>query len=277
VKIVIVGLSSKRDLCWVPLERLRKAVKSFTRSLPKAGERAEAAELVDGGHHVWYCGEITADSKFAVDCARQSAVHGSTACIPVLNTKALILRSAPEPYALSFEEAVSLIDCSRPTCKLISMFSAHSEDKSVTHELQLISYPEDLEQLGSMAHGGSGVDLEVFADSFTLAEAQELNAMAETFAGHYAELLAAPIPAWAALPPEHHLHLAHVRILALVPALPLSGCRITSSETVRGPDRAPGNGRDRLAGETGCQARIRGGTGPLRQAGRLPEGYARAA
>ncbi len=227
MKIGIVGLSSNRDLCWVPLERLRKAVKSFTRSLPKAGERAEAAEVVDGGHHVWYCGKITADSKFAVECAVNNVVHCSTLFVPVLNTKTLILRYPPDANRLSFEEAVSMIDCSSPPSKLISMFSAHSKDESVPHELQFITYPDDQQQqLGSTTHGGTSVDLDVFADSFTLAEARELSGMvsrpwpqrhgelsaaAEPFAAHYAALPADLAPPSRDSAPELHLHWAHVR------------------------------------------------------------------
>ena len=114
-----------------------------------------------------------------------------------------------------------MIDCSSPACKLVSMFSAHSEDKSVPHELQFFAYPDD-EQFGSIAHGGTGVNLDVFADSFTLAEARELDAMAGTFSAHCAELLAAP--PWGAWRREHALRLAHVRAPGCSPVLLLSAC-----------------------------------------------------
>ena len=104
-----------------------------------------------------------------------------------------------------------MIDSSSPACKLVSMFSAHSEDKTVPHELQFITYPDDKQQLGSMVHDYRDFDLGVYADSFTHAEACELNAMAEAFAGHYAELLGVTASHWSHSLPEHHLHLAHVR------------------------------------------------------------------
>ena len=206
VQILIFG--SNDDLHWVQLEQLRKPVKQ--NAIPLIGQRAEAAEDLECGHCLWYCGTMSS-LGFVLDSVVAEGAISNLANIDIPQpTNTTFVRGWTEPEHLTVEEAMALVSCSSSPSKLFPAFSSLAEPASLPDELLALAYADDKEELWKCT-SGLDFNLGAFADMLSLREATELSTMAESFGTVYAAMVPPPAPSWPESQEDNHRHLAHVR------------------------------------------------------------------